>query len=776
MRMQSLRAKVAQSSLDSENQRPLLVIIDRDIAEMQKYIDQNLPEIMNDEANADSIERVERERQHRLDVEMQLQKLVDKYNQLIKEKRYEEAGKIVEQAAEIAPPNSELVALLTEKHRAQSSVEIGQAIRKMKADAFNLALWNTERATIAWDDRITMALDSDLEGYARKMKIRSERLNQSRYKSPAEMKIYNLLDNETVQGEFSGSLSDAMDQLAQQIGVTIVFDELALKAENINRERPVNVTIRSPISFKSSMEVILQQVGLVYVVEHEVIKVTSKDAQQSKLEAKTYYMGDLVMPMSQNPDPFRLQFLQPGSNPISNNGAFAVGQDNGAANNWLGLAQQLGQNNPDSPFYRGGPQTGIPTYIKMDGGRFGGITANDFQPLIDLITNTIGEADKWSEDGDGVYSIRSFPANLSLIISAPQEIHDEVQALMKKLRELNDVQIVIEVRFLTLNENFFEKIGIDFDFSINDDSGMTEGQAVGDRPPGRRTRVVGRTEPDGTNTSINAFTPTPDLDLRYTQGFYSAAVPQFGGTFVPGTAGNFGFAILSDIEVFFLIQAAKQDNRSVITQAPTVTMFNGQGASIFDGSSRPFVTSVIPVVGDFAVAHQPIITILPDGTNLNVQAVVSEDRRFVRLNLVPMFSQISEVKTFQFDGSTTTRRTSDSVLNDLLRRINPNRPAEDDEFETITSGVTIQLPVITSTTISTVVSVPDGGTVLLGGIKRMSEGRSEGGLPLLSNLPFINRLFRNTAIGHTTSNQMMMVTPRIIIQKEIEEDTVGLID
>jgi general secretion pathway protein D len=84
--------------------------------------------------------------------------------------------------------------------------------------------------------------------------------------------------------------------------------------------------------------------------------------------------------------------------------------------------------------------------------------------------------------------------------------------------------------------------------------------------------------------------------------------------------------------------------------------------------------------------------------------------------------------------------------------------------------------VITTTTISTVVSVPDGGTVLLGGIKRMSEGRSEGGLPLLSSIPYINRLFRNTAIGHTTSNQMMMVTPRIIIQKEIEEDMVGIIN
>ena len=53
------------------------------------------------------------------------------------------------------------------------------------------------------------------------------------------------------------------------------------------------------------------------------------------------------------------------------------------------------------------------------------------------------------------------------------------------------------------------------------------------------------------------------------------------------------FAILSDIEVFFMLTAAKGDDRSNVVQAPTVTMFNGQSASIVDATTRPFVTSVI---------------------------------------------------------------------------------------------------------------------------------------------------------------------------------------
>jgi general secretion pathway protein D len=203
-------------------------------------------------------------------------------------------------------------------------------------------------------------------------------------------------------------------------------------------------------------------------------------------------------------------------------------------------------------------------------------------------------------------------------------------------------------------------------------------------------------------------------------------------------------------------------------------MFNGQSASVTDGAQRPFVTSVVPVVGDFAVAHQPIITILPDGTNLNVTAVVSDDRRFVRLQLVPFFTQVTDVDTFTFDGSTTTSQTSNSVLDNLLDAVDGGTRQQDEDSQTVTTqGITVQLPVLSTTSVNTVVSVPDGGTVLMGGIKRMNESRTERGVPFLSNVPYVNRLFKNVGIGHETSNLMMMVTPRIIIQDEIEEEQVG---
>ncbi len=115
---------------------------------------------------------------------------------------------------------------------------------------------------------------------------------------------------------------------------------------------------------------------------------------------------------------------------------------------------------------------------------------------------------------------------------------------------------------------------------------------------------------------------------------------------------SMGFAILSDIEAFFFIQAAQGDQRTNMLQAPKVTLFNGQSAIVADTTQRPFVISVIPVVGDFAAAQQPVIVVL-QRRHVPQRAGASSrtDRRFVRLTVVPFFSQIGEVNTFTLRGS-----------------------------------------------------------------------------------------------------------------------------
>jgi type II secretory pathway component GspD/PulD (secretin) len=84
-----------------------------------------------------------------------------------------------------------------------------------------------------------------------------------------------------------------------------------------------------------------------------------------------------------------------------------------------------------------------------------------------------------------------------------------------------------------------------------------------------------------------------------------------------------------------------------------------------------------------------------------------------------------------------------------------------------------QQPTFTSISVNTTVNVPDGGTVLLGGLKTMSEGRNEFGPPIIGKIPYLNRLFTNVAYGRDGQSLMIMVTPRIIINAEEEAQYTG---
>ena len=91
---------------------------------------------------------------------------------------------------------------------------------------------------------------------------------------------------------------------------------------------------------------------------------------------------------------------------------------------------------------------------------------------------------------------------------------------------------------------------------------------------------------------------------------------------------------------------------------PTVAMFDGQRATIRDSVQRPFVTSVIPVQGDGGqMAHQPQISTLSEGTEFRVSAAsasVSE----IQIDAEVMLSQITDVQTFSFSGSTAGSEVS----------------------------------------------------------------------------------------------------------------------
>jgi hypothetical protein len=63
-------------------------------------------------------------------------------------------------------------------------------------------------------------------------------------------------------------------------------------------------------------------------------------------------------------------------------------------------------------------------------------------------------------------------------------------------------------------------------------------------------------------------------------------------------------------------------------------------------------------LGGLQAVTQPVIRVIPEGVQATATAVVSPDRRYVRLNLNPVFSAITDVFTFTFAGQGAGTTTS----------------------------------------------------------------------------------------------------------------------
>jgi hypothetical protein len=67
----------------------------------------------------------------------------------------------------------------------------------------------------------------------------------------------------------------------------------------------------------------------------------------------------------------------------------------------------------------------------------------------------------------------------------------------------------------------------------------------------------------------------------------------------------------------------------------------------------------LPFLRTGAVGYQPVITTLPEGANMVATAVISADRRYVRITATPFFSTVGPVDTFNFaTGGGTTGTTT----------------------------------------------------------------------------------------------------------------------
>jgi hypothetical protein len=109
---------------------------------------------------------------------------------------------------------------------------------------------------------------------------------------------------------------------------------------------------------------------------------------------------------------------------------------------------------------------------------------------------------------------------------------------------------------------------------------------------------------------------------------------------------------LLDAQVAQDVVAQRELGHAILAQQLAGMVDPSAAASLSQSRGTPRATGTpgMPFFRSGAVGYQPVITTLPEGTNMFAQAVVSADRRYVRITTTPLFSGVGQVTQFNFSG------------------------------------------------------------------------------------------------------------------------------
>ncbi len=573
--LREARGMVDASELDADLKKQLVSRLDMSLRQTEKYIKDHKSELELDATNREVLNEVDRERVVKVEVSQRMAEMVDQFNKLVDEHRYAEAEVVANRLYEMAP--DELVAQQINKQakmirREQWSQDINEQSENGVA---TIMLKNRETAAEALDHANTdIAYGSTWDSIRHRKAV-----EVGAKRGIKEIEIEQKLRTPILPRYDATPLTKVVEGLSQLAGVNIHLDPRGLTEEGVDASTPITLNLPQEISLKSALTLILEPLHLTYTIKDEVLKITSEQIRDGEVYVRTYPVGDLVIPIPNfvpNNNIGLQGLINDAYAAMGGGGAGVPGPMAVVASNKPGGKVGVTPANAMAQQFGGGQQSFGGAAPSQNGGPggLGGAANADFDSLIDLIVNTV-EHDSWMENGTGEGEIQPFPTNLSLVISQTQGVHEQIADLLEQLRRLQDLQVTIEVRFIRLTDNFFERIGVDFDFNIEDRTGPIPGnpplyvQDANGVPqpqpfePNRNSLTVGLTNFDRTTGPGYAL----DLDLPFRQGGFGLTTPQFGG-FDANSVGTFGFAILSDIEAFFLINAAQGDSAPTCCRRP----------------------------------------------------------------------------------------------------------------------------------------------------------------------------------------------------------------
>jgi len=295
---------------------------------------------------------------------------------------------------------------------------------------------------------------------------------------------------------------------------------------------------------------------------------------------------------------------------------------------------------------------------------------------------------------------------------------------------------------MKVEDNFLEDIGVDFR-GLGQPGLGENGADFNDFGDATTQGELG--QEIGQGSDLGAFIDEGgDGDIRArVEDLYDLSL---GNDQVLQASGGFSFqwTFLNDLQLELILRAVSKSERVELVTAPRILVHNTARANLAVLNQVAYVQDFDVEIAQGASIADPIIAVIQDGVVLDVRPVVSADRRFITLELRPTIAELQR----PIREKITTLGSQNSV--------------------------TIQLPEVEIQRVRTSIPIPDGGTVLLGGMKVSEKQSNRSGIPILNKIPLLSALFERK--GNYISNRKLLILLRanIVIPEEREPSAAEL--
>ena len=226
-----------------------------------------------------------------------IKQLVERYDSLMRQQLFSDANTEVAPAVTAIDRDSVIDIVTNRESNIAANAQLIEDVLSKRRRAFVDALYLNELATVPFVDEPPVRYPpADVwQALSRRRLERYGSIDLSGG-NPAEKRIFSSL-SKPVEVDLQGlGLSAVMKRWAEypNINIPIVIDERALEEEAISLDEQITLQLGTPVSFRSALKLVLEPLNLTYVIEDEVMRITTKT--NSANVTRVYPVGDLVVP------------------------------------------------------------------------------------------------------------------------------------------------------------------------------------------------------------------------------------------------------------------------------------------------------------------------------------------------------------------------------------------------------------------------------------------------------------------------------------------------